>query len=202
MGGNAMSDLELMQKIKATYGSAIAQACSSSSVPPSFLGALIANESGGDPLAKRFEPAVLAALWQVLLGRKTAYGSISRADLVGYVADLSAPAIAVPATLPNSVFQNLDALANSWGLTQVMGYHCLENVAALLRPEDLTSPQPCLKTSLVMLAAFAHEFSLDLASDSEELLRCWNTGRPDGKTFDPQYVPNGLARKVAYEALP
>jgi|SRR5271157_1863397 len=197
-----MSDLELMQKIKATWGAAIAQACNSSSVPASFLAALIANESGGDPLAKRFEPGVLAALWQVLLGRKPAYGSIRRADLVGYVADLSAPAIAVPATLPNSVFQNLDALAHSWGLTQVMGYHCLQNVAALLRPEDLTSPQPCLKTTLALLAAFAHEFSLDLASDFEELLRCWNSGRPDGKTFDANYVPNGLARKVAYEALP
>src|SRR5271157_711099 len=113
-----MSDLQLMQKIKGTYGALLTQACSSSSVPASFLCALIANESGGDPLAKRFEPAVLAALWQVLLGRKANYGSIGRGDLVAYVADLAAPTIAVPAALPNTAFNNLDALANSWGLTQ------------------------------------------------------------------------------------
>jgi hypothetical protein len=198
-----MSDLQLMQKIKSTYGELLTQVCGSSSVPASFLGALIANETGGDPLEKRFEPGVLAALWQVLLGRKANYGSIGRADLVAYVADLPAPTITVPAALPNSVFQNLDALANSWGLTQIMGYHALESsVPAPLRPEDFTNPATCLKKTLTMLAAFANEFSLDLANDFEEMLRCWNSGRPDGKTFDPNYVPNGLARKIAYEALP
>ena len=56
-----------------------------SSVPASFLGALVANESGGNVLAKRFEPAVLAHLWEVLLGRKAAYGTIGRTDLVAFV---------------------------------------------------------------------------------------------------------------------
>lgn len=197
-----MSDLQLMQKIKGTYGALLAQTCGASSVPASYVAALIANESGGNTLEKRFEPAVLAALWQVLLGRKAAYGGIARADLVGYVADLPAPAIAVPATLPNTALQNLDGLANSWGLTQIMGYHCLEHAAPPLRPEDFTNPGTCLKKTLAMLAAFANEFSLDLAGDFAELFCCWNTGRPDGKTFDANYVPNGLARKVAYEALP
>jgi hypothetical protein len=83
-----------------------------------------------------------------------------------------------------------------------MGYHCLEAGAAPPLAEDFTNAGTCLKTTLSMLAAFAHQFSLDLASDFGELLCCWNTGRPDGKTFDPNYVANGLARKVAYEALP
>src|SRR3972149_4812524 len=36
----------------------ILEACSRSSVLPEFLGALTANESGGNPGAARFEPAV------------------------------------------------------------------------------------------------------------------------------------------------
>jgi len=30
------------------------------------------------------------------------------------------------------------------------------------------------------------------------LFRCWNTGRPDGKTADPAYVENGLRRMEIY----
>jgi len=33
-----------------------------------------------------------------------------------------------------------------------------------------------------------------LTADFEPLFRCWNSGNPKGKTFDPQYVPNGLSR--------
>ena len=34
-----------------------------------------------------------------------------------------------------------------------------------------------------------------------ELFRCWNTGRPNGKTFDPNYVQNGLRRIEIYRRL-
>jgi hypothetical protein len=37
----------LMKSIRAHWGDAIVLACAASSVPPSFLAALIANESGG-----------------------------------------------------------------------------------------------------------------------------------------------------------
>src|SRR5216684_9160825 len=84
-----MSEQELMQFVKSVWYTTIMGACEASSIPPAFLAALIAGESGGKNDAKRFEPAVLHALWEVLLGRKAAFGSIGRADLVAFVSGLS-----------------------------------------------------------------------------------------------------------------
>jgi hypothetical protein len=193
-----MTDLELMQDIKTRFGATIAAACSVSSVPPAFIAALIANESGGNVNAKRFEHAVLAALWEVLLGRKAAYGSIARASMVGYVAGVSVPTINVPSNLPANAFQRVDALATSWGLTQIMGYHALEfgvTIDALISPED------SLPVATKMLSGFARSFNLDVTKDFEELLRCWNGGHPTAQTFDPQYVPNGIARMALWNTL-
>jgi hypothetical protein len=193
-----MTDLELMQDIKTRFGATIAEACSVSSVPAAFLAALIANESGGNVNAKRFEHTVLAALWEVLLGRKAAYGSIARASLVGYVAGVPIPTINVPANLPANAFQRVDALATSWGLTQIMGYHALEfgvTIDALISPED------SLPVATKMLSGFARSFNLDVTKDFEELLRCWNGGHPTAQTFDPNYVPKGLARMALWSSL-
>jgi len=55
-----------MQSIKDKFGAVIDDACKDSSVPPEFLAALIANETGGNPNAKRFERGVLASLWEIL----------------------------------------------------------------------------------------------------------------------------------------
>jgi len=51
-----------------------------------------------------------------------------------------------------------------------------------------------------MLNDFQRRFGLS-ASDAAGFFRCWNTGSPTGKTFDPMYVPNGLSRMAIYEAL-
>ena len=196
-----MTDQELMQEIKLKYGALLVSVSGSSSVPPGFLAGMIANESEGALNAKRFEPAVLSSLWQVLLGRKAAYGSIGRADLVAYIADLPAASVSVPDNFSRDAFQNLDSLASSWGLTQIMGYHVLEHGCPAEHHGDLQNAEVSLKATIWMLAKFAAEFSLDLGTDFEDLLRCWNTGRPDGKTFDPAYVSNAMNRKAIYEAL-
>jgi hypothetical protein len=196
-----MTDLDLMQSIKAQWGTAIAAACNVSSVPASFLAALIANESGGNPDAKRFESHVLASLWEVLLGRRAAYGSIARARLVGYVAGVSLPATNVPASLPADAFQRVDALATSWSLTQIMGYHALEPQIATSGMASLKDPAGNLICSTRMLGGFAHSFQLDVTKDFEQMLRCWNGGHPTAQTFDPQYVPNGLARMNLWTGL-
>lgn len=195
-----MSDpnLELMQKIKAEWGLQIAAACDLSSVPAAFLAALIANESGGNINAKRIEHSVLASLWEVLLGRTAAYGSIKRLDLVAYITGLTAPPINQPANLPGDAFQRLDALAASWSLTQIMGYHALEFDVTIAR---LASAEGNLSVATQMLVKFAAQFSLDVAKDFEALFRCWNGGHPTAKTFDPQYVPNGLARMALWSSL-
>lgn len=178
-----------MQNIKTLWGAAIDAAAGVSSVPASFLAALIGNESGGNPAAKRFEPKVLLALWEVLLARKAAYGSIGRGDLVNFLASMQVDA-----------FQRLDSLATSQGLTQIMGYEAisfhLDSAAAL------QDPAKELVITTKMLAEYAQRDQFDLAVDFSEMFDCWNTGRPHAPTFDPQYIPNGLARKAVYEALP
>jgi hypothetical protein len=198
-----MTDAELMAEIRTKWGALIAQVCHTSSVPPAFLAALIAGESGGDPNAKRFEPGVLASLWEVLLGRKASFGSIGRTQLLTY-AQTGSPVI--PCTLDYSL-QRLDGLATSWGLTQIMGYNAavvpgIIPSGHIAHAEELTTPLFNLGSALNMLAQFAHDFQLDLATEAAELLRCWNTGRPNGQTADPRYVDNGLARMKLYSDLP
>ena len=187
-----------MQSLKLRFGTTIAAACSVSSVPPGFLAALVANETNGNVNAKRFEPAVLYALWEVLLGRTAAYGSIKRLDLVAYVSGITVPAINTPANLPGDAFQRVDALASSWGLTQIMGYHAIEFDVTI---NDLISPESNLTIATHMLAKFAAQFKLDVAKDFEQLFRCWNGGHPTAATFDPQYVPNGLARMALWNQI-
>ncbi len=194
-----MTDLELMQSLKAQYRATIAAAAAVSSVPAAFLAALVANESGGNANAKRFEPHVLAALWEVLLGRKEAYGSIARLSVVGYVTGVSVPpSSSIAATLPANAFQRVDALATSWGLTQIMGYHALEFGTTI---DDLKTPATGMRITTLMFAAFSRSFQLDLAKDFEALLRCWNGGHPTAPTFDPNYVPNALRRMDLWNSL-
>jgi hypothetical protein len=199
-------NLQLMTEIRDQWGGNISAACQASSVPPAFLAALVANESGGKPDAKRFEPNVLADLWQVLLGRKATYGSIIRADLYLYALPEAVPQLsrAEPAidAIFSATFQRIDGLATSWGLTQVMGYHVLERLSSLQHAEDLIVPSNCLPQTVRMLAQFAVDFSLSLAADFQQLFACWNTGKPNGKTADPDYVSRGLARMRLYSQLP
>jgi hypothetical protein len=197
-----MSDQELMQSIKTKWGAAIADTCHTSSVPPAFLAALIAGESGGNENAKRFEPRVLAALWEVLLGRKAAYGSISTRHLIQFVGNTPAIPSVTPQSLPADALQRLDSLATSWGLTQIMGYEVLDPLLNAGSVKDLQTPATELPTTLRMMAQFAQRLGLDVTKDFSEMFDCWNTGRPHAPTFDPQYIPNGIARMAIYEALP
>jgi hypothetical protein len=199
-----MSDTELMQEIKTKWGGVItAVAATSSIVPEAFLAALIANEDGfhgGDPAAKRFEKLVLASLWEVLMGRKASYQGIGRADLIAYVAGVSSPIFITPSSLPADALQRIDGLATSWGLTQIMGWHVFDLGTTV---EDLKTPAGNLKAATRLAVKYVSQFGLDVTvlKDQGELFDAWNTGRPDGVTFDPNYVGNGLARMRTYAAL-
>lgn len=207
------AELELMQSIKAKWGDSISAACggaapTAQAALQTFLAALIANETGGNADAKRFEPAVHLALWEVLLGRKAAYGSIGGRDLILFVAGLSQTPVNAPQSLRTDAFQRLDALATSWGLTQIMGYHCFDPQIYLGVPADrmdwisgLKDGAKSLVVTVRMLAQFAQRFHLDLARDDEALFRCWNSGQPNGQTHDPLYVSNGLARMAIWTSL-
>lgn len=187
-----------MQSIKDLYGADIAAAAAVCTVPAPFFAALVANESGGDTNAKRFEPGVLSTLWQVLLGRKEAYGSIKTSDLVLYVHSLAAVPVNPPASLPADAFNRLDALATSWGIMQILGYNAFPQRMTI---EELKTPQGNLKCGTHMLTAFAYNNHLDVTTDFESMFRCWNGGHPTAQTFDPQYVPKGIARMALYTGL-
>jgi len=193
-----MSNEQLMQAIKTQWGAVIEEACKTSMVPAAFLAALIANETGGKADARRFEPHVLCALWEVLLGRQGAYGGIKTPALVQYVSQMAAGTVRVPSMLPSDAFNRLDALATSWGLTQIMGWHVLGTSHDL---DDLRDPEGNLNFALRLFGEFAEQFQLDLSKDFEAMFRCWNGGHPTAQTFDTNYVPNGLARMATWNAL-
>jgi len=187
-----VTDQELMQSIKTKWGAVIDAACRASSVPPAFLAALVANESGGNPDAKRFEPGVLAQLFAVLLNRKAFYGSIARENIIAFGQQVSS-------TLNMQMIVALDQLSTSWGLVQVMGYEAIalhtNGIVALQTPASE------MDVATRMLADFARRYQFDLAADFSEMFDCWNTGRPHSPTADPKYIPNGLRRMEIYQNI-
>lgn len=196
------ADTLLMTSIRAKFGAAIDAACETSTVPAAFLAALIANESGGNPDAKRFEKGVLDSLWNVLQGRAAAFGSIGRDDVLRYLvpADILAPSVS-NGLLKSGILaalQHLDNLATSYGVTQIMGY---EAIPFDIQAGALTDPVAALHYTTRMLADFAKHYQLDLTRDFDELFRCWNTGRPHAQTADQNYSVNGIARMGIYEGL-
>jgi hypothetical protein len=211
-GGYPALETALVARVHARWHARLAEACAYSSVPVEFLGALVANESGGDPRVARFEPAVYRHLVAVAQGRSPAYASLRREALEAEVADRLHPkadayhAAALPpafgaqhaAVLTRSSDEALRELATSWGLTQIMGYHLVGRPGTV---PDLLEPRFHFRLALTLLAEFAERYQLDLAREFAALFRCWNTGRPYGETHDPKYVPRGLARMKIYEEL-
>src|SRR3989304_482770 len=70
---NTSPEQLLMQKIHKRWHALIAETVRTSSVPPAFLAALIANESAGNPEAQRFEPAVFTRISEGLPGKRSPY---------------------------------------------------------------------------------------------------------------------------------
>jgi hypothetical protein len=182
------AELALMRTIRQTWGQEIAAAVKDTAIPERFMAALIANETGGNRNSERFEPTVFAELAKVMLGKRGAYGKITTEDLLAYEADASRILNSAGSEVGRLMY-----LATSHGLTQIMGYHSIDDALDTI-PNDL-------EQTVKLLRDFAAEFHLNLANDFEQLFRCWNSGKPDGKTFDPNYVPNGLERMGLYAQL-
>jgi hypothetical protein len=203
------AERRLMSRVFKRCGGFIRAACAASSVPPEFLGALVANESGGNPRAARFEPLVYRHLCAVAKGAEPVYAMLRAHDLATEVDDMLHPKSDDFHTrfLTTSFGANheeefaaladeaLRELATSWGYTQIMGYHMVGRGGTV---RDLLDPAFHFHTALQLLAEFADEYQLNLAHEFEEMFRCWNTGKPYGRTFDPGYVAHGLARMEEY----
>jgi hypothetical protein len=204
--------LKLIRRVYTRCDEFIQEACRSSSVRPEFLGALTANESGGDIAAVRFEPSVYRHLKAVAAGESPRYGAICAQALCEELAEVLHPKtgefherflnslfmVGQASELSRLADEALRDLASSWGFVQIMGFHVIGRHATV---RDLLDPRFHYHLANQLLAEFAESYQLDLSREFEELFRCWNTGRPDGRTADPAYVRHGLMRMEIYRAL-
>ncbi|HUZ46026.1 MAG TPA: hypothetical protein VMW54_05265 [Terriglobia bacterium] len=207
----ALAERRLVGRVFEQCDAVIREACPLSSAPPEFLGALTANESGGRRDATRFEPGVYRHLQAVASGKSGAYGSLTAAALDAEAAKLLPSDAALHARHLTAAFaanhgaqlaslpdEALRELSTSWGYTQIMGYHMVGRAGKV---RDLIDPPFHYRVALRLLSEFAAGYDLDPAREFSEMFCCWNTGRPNGKTFDPNYVENGLRRMRIYRQL-
>jgi hypothetical protein len=200
------ADQQLMMHVRDVCGSWIDAAVRGAKSPSAFFAALVANESGGDPTVARFESHTFAQLARVLVGHVAAFGAdqghratfgaIGAEDLEGYLENYGTPA----GTPASHVVLALVNLATSWGPTQIMGYEALAGKYSI---DELVNLETHFRHAVEMLTAFQKRFNLPslngtMPGPAAAYFRCWNTGRPDGTTFDPQYVPRGLTRMGIY----
>jgi hypothetical protein len=190
----------------------LVEACRYSSLPVAFLMALVANESGGNARAMRFEPAVYRHLKLLAEGKAAKYGGLSQPRLEEEIAEMLRPkgetfhaahlgevfAAAHGAEIAAAQDEALRELATSWGYTQIMGYHMVGRAGTV---RDLLEPRFHFRVALELLAEFAERYQLDPTREFAELFRCWNTGQPYGETTDRAYVAKGLARMEIYRAI-
>src|SRR5215469_18630431 len=118
-GHKPVNDAQLMGNIKTQWGTLYNQVTAGTNVRPSFLAALTANESGGDPLASRFEPRVFAHLGRVFTGKEANYGSIIPSDLLRAMISSDPPPEPIGTSAGyvyqfTHTLQRLEALATSW----------------------------------------------------------------------------------------
>ena len=175
------------------FGSLIHVACVGAGVQESFLAGFTGVEAGIDregnikPQATRFEIGVYNDLISLrdngycfVGGRKhNDYSGVRRSQ----IADADNAAIR--------------ALATSYGFSQIMGWHCINNLKCTIA--DLRDPDKHFgyTVRLLKLVGGAYMRNGDLTS----VLHIWNTGSANGKTYHADYVDNALAVKAQYEKL-
>ena len=170
------SEDALMLEIYRKWDAEIQKAVAGTDVSPAYLAALITLESSppGNRNSIRFEKHVYKRLLELKHDNR-AYGGLSRTAVSAY-SD-----------------QTLKQLATSYGLIQIMGYHCLKLGC---RVEELKGDY-----QLQWAAAYMqfHYGTRAKQKAWEECFRIHNTGRPDGRTGRRDYVERGLTRMRYYE---
>lgn len=154
----------------------IDQATNGTPIPAAYLAALISLESLplGNRDSARFEPMIYERLLDLKWDGKS-FGYMKRSEIQKYEDP------------------EIRRLATSYGLTQIMGYHCI----------DLGCSVDDLKSSyhLVWAVAWMRKNYNRMAVNRNwaACFRIHNTGRPDGKPGRPDYVTRGLVRMAFYE---
>ena len=176
-GGQAAAaaslERRLMERVFGECNAVICEVCRPGSVPPEFLGALTANESGGRRDATRFEPGVYRHLQAVASGRRAAYGRLTAGNLGSEAAELLPSDAALHARHLSAAFslshqehlagvpdEVLRELSTSWGYTQIMGYHMVGRAGTM---RDLVDPPFHFRLAVRLLSGFAADFRLDPA---------------------------------------
>ena len=173
------------QQIFDRFGLKVHLACANSIVEESFLAGFIGVEAGIDRNgqiredAKRFEVHVYASLKAVRDGLKRSYNRITKADIA------------------NASDDALKNLATSFGMTQIMAWHLIKNLRGTVA--DLRDPEKHLFYAVELLNLTARKHLLKREYDS--VLRIWNTGSANGKTYHADYVGNALKVKKYYEII-
>ncbi|GIX41530.1 MAG: hypothetical protein KatS3mg129_1263 [Leptospiraceae bacterium] len=165
-----------MYHIYKSYNEKIYQATWGTEIPPEYLAALISLESypPGNWDSERFEPKVYERLIK-LKNEDIPFGNIPREKII-HISDYE-----------------LIKLATSYGLTQIMGYHCLDLGCSI---EDLKGSDHLL-WSIAYIRK--HYLKYIKKKEWETCFRIHNTGNPFGKTHNRDYVEKGIKRMEYYK---
>lgn len=153
----------------------IIHATDGTEIPPEYLAALISLESHppGNRDSKRFEPGIYSRLKE-LKEKGRPFGRIDRNDI------------------RSLTDEELRRLATSYGLTQIMGYHCLSLGCSI---DDLSGDYHLNWSILYMREHYGKQLR---KKDWEAAFRIHNTGHPQGNTSRKDYAERGLARMQYY----
>jgi hypothetical protein len=162
-------NLNNYSKTEDNYGAEILKYAEENQLSKEFLKALIVLEcSGNKPAGHRFEQNVYEKLKEVQNGSRSRYEFVTRKQ-IRHCSD---------AALRN--------LATSWGPFQIMGYKCI-NMGIIIK--DLRGDES-VKWGIKWIN---NEYgNLIRNKEYEKCFRLHNTGSVNGKTYDPNYVSNGL----------
>ncbi len=203
-----MSERETIDLIRRDFGQTIATARTGTSVSAAFMAALVANESAGSVeerlAANRFEKGVLKKIVLAALGDE-AFSDPSLSRPIGQDEWLLEADYAIDTRHPPSTsfmlagLQNFKELSTSWGPMQLMGWHAREWGVPLV---EFSRRETHFQHARALILYFSQKYELRADRDFHQLFRCWNTGVPRGRrTFDPNYVANGLRRLKLYQQL-
>lgn len=184
------AETALMQLIRDQYGAYIRIAVAGKSIPEAFVAALVANESGGNAGATRYEAAELGRFAQVLTEERKDYQGIGAQSLTNWILRGSFTA--------KGIATNLVSLCKSWGPTQIMGWHALKGAYPI---SELQTAEKHFVHTAELLNDFIISWRLHMPDQSKDLFTCWNAGGPANTTSDPYYAVRGLLRMQIYQEL-
>lgn len=168
---------KIMYKIYHQWHPKIMDAVSGTDISAAYMAALISLESSppGNARSERFEQHIYERLYN-LKHQAQKFGSIKQSDLARYDD------------------AGMRQLATSYGLTQIMGYHCIRMGCTI---DELRGEDHLLWAIGYMMN---HYQKAAAQKDWQAAFRIHNTGRPDGRPHRADYVERGLLRMEYYQA--